>query len=309
LSDKIKCLGKKHVIENDRYKATMELAELSVIDFNNYSIYRDSIHSAQFNSFVTWVEDNHNSTFYAQLIRNCQSGQAILTQAEGINEQIQILYKRSREVCMQAADSAVSSAQRAILTNEYEDIKDNADQLINNSYYNGQHIFLPSNVTDSGGESPAANGGHAFVFQVGLDGLQGSGSATWPLGPTRIRWTAGSHWSRNAVATAAYANADVDAAGNLSLDLSDHSANAMTQAEALAEVGKVDLALTRLQTHLQNMNSTNSDLRSQEKNNTNAQDVTLEALEEKRKDTRDKLEGTIQALSRQIEYLQVCIND
>ena len=78
LANKLICLGKRQKLTTERHNIIMALGEVELLNFNNYSVYKNSLHSAQYNGLLTWVKQNLYTDQYDQLIRNGESAKGFL---------------------------------------------------------------------------------------------------------------------------------------------------------------------------------------------------------------------------------------
>ena len=146
-------------------------------------------------------------------VRNANDGISLAQTTEGAAGQITNMMQRMRELAVQAATATVSDDQRVYLNTEYQALKGQIKQTINETTWNGLSLLTSGSTNQT------------FAIQVGADATDGSGSQQVTVTSTKIDITKGLSDVTGSVselldaskATAAISNLDDDIKGMNSL--------------------------------------------------------------------------------------------
>ena len=146
-------------------------------------------------------------------VRNANDGISLAQATEGAAGQITNMMQRMRELAVQAATATVSDDQRGYLNREYQALKGQIKQTIDETTWNGLSLLTSGSTNQT------------FAIQVGADATDGSGSQQVTVTSTKIDITKGlsdvtgsvSELLDAAKATAAISDLDDDINGMNSL--------------------------------------------------------------------------------------------
>jgi len=146
-------------------------------------------------------------------VRNANDGISLAQTTEGAAGQITNMMQRMRELAVQAATATVSNDQRVYLNTEYQALKGQIKQTIDETSWNGLSLLTSGSTNQT------------FAIQVGADATDGSGSNQVTVVSQKIDITKGlsdvtgsvSELLDAAKATAAISDLDDDIKGMNSL--------------------------------------------------------------------------------------------
>lgn len=172
-----------------------------------------------------------------QAVRNSQDAISLLQTAEGALSEIQSLLQRQRELAVQAANDTLTPDDRANLQAEVDALKDQIDQIANNTEFNNQKL-LDGNFATTG-----------LSFQIGANAGQ---TLTATLVTANAAALTVDALSITSAADASAAIANIDTA---------LKAVSSWRADIGAKQNRLEHIITNLQVQSENMAAANSRIR------------------------------------------------
>ena len=141
LCDKLMCLGKRQELESLKSKLMGWLTDVSLIDFENISMYQNNEDQDQVKYFLDWVDRNKIYATADEVVANIDANKQRLNLANIKLNEFKDMYMKVRELAVLAADDAYTVAQRTEFEVEARQIQAQVNSIEAALKFNGEKVF------------------------------------------------------------------------------------------------------------------------------------------------------------------------
>ena len=141
LCDKLMCLGKRQELESLKSKLMGWLTDVSLIDFENISMYQNNEDQDQVKYFLDWVDRNKIYATADEVVANIDANKQRLNLANIKLNEFKDMWMKVRELATLAADDAHTAEQRLEFKAEADQIIAQIESIKNELQFNSKPVF------------------------------------------------------------------------------------------------------------------------------------------------------------------------
>jgi len=141
LCDKLMCLGKRQELESLKSKLMGWLTDVSLIDFENVSMYQNNEDQDSVKYFLDWVDRNKVYATADEVVANIDANKQRLNLANVKLNEFKDMLMKIRELSLLASDDAHSAAQKDEFVHELKSIHAQIKNVVSELEFNGMRIF------------------------------------------------------------------------------------------------------------------------------------------------------------------------